>query len=169
MGTTITEPNARLFAALVANRSDEAMWIITTERFNPNGKVNGDPLIIWAAVSGDALAVRALIDRGANVNERGNDGLSAIWYARFYAGKGEERNPHNDVLDVLIANGAKENKTDSKIELRMDEKSKGELVKAFGVGHSIKLVRSNGQPLYVKDVVEIDVVETEAPRTDVKG
>ena len=60
---------------------------------------------LWAAVrNGDAGAVKAVLDAGADVNARNEMGVSALWIA---ASKGKL-----DVIDLLLARGADVNARD---------------------------------------------------------
>ena len=54
---------------------------------------------LWAAVrNGDAKAVKALLDKGADVNAKNEIGITALWIA---ASKGQP-----DIVTVLLEHGA---------------------------------------------------------------
>src|SRR5947208_14345031 len=60
---------------------------------------------LWAAVrGGDAKAVKALLDKGADVNAKSEIGITALWIA---ATKG-----HRDVVELLLAARADVNARD---------------------------------------------------------
>jgi uncharacterized protein len=81
---------------------------LLNQGINPNVRdITGDPVIISAAWVGAADIVQLLIDRGADVNARGNDGNNALqrllsennqyWY------EGHER-----VVETLRRSGSQE-------------------------------------------------------------
>ena len=61
------------------------------------GNINSD--LLTAAMQGDTNQVKALLDKGANVNAKDEDGLTALMYAK-------EIN-HTKIIEVLKQYGAK--------------------------------------------------------------
>ncbi|MCH7804350.1 MAG: ankyrin repeat domain-containing protein [Acidobacteria bacterium] len=54
--------------------------------------------LIEAAKNGDTVSIKALLDAGADVNAKNEDGLTALWWA---AG-------HTEIVELLKKAGAKE-------------------------------------------------------------
>ena len=68
--------------------------------------------LISAAFRGDAAAVQALLAKGADVNAKNNDGVTALMVA--------SENGHLDVVQALLAKGAEVNAKDERRRDRAD-------------------------------------------------
>lgn len=67
-------------------------------RDEANTMVAGRTPLMLAAFRGDAAAVRALLERGADVNARDKDGDTALMFAAY---KG-----HTEIVSLLLERGA---------------------------------------------------------------
>ncbi len=127
MGAAATKPRTESLAAFRENRPIEAMLLVTTGRCDPNEKEKEEPLIVWAVVNRWQEVVKALIEKGADVNAPGVGGFNALWYAkRNYVDVEGCRDSGKEMVDILTASGAE----DHTVELRTDMTL--ELVRAFG-------------------------------------
>jgi ankyrin repeat protein len=84
---------------------DGVTRMIDKVQFDPDKKINGYPMLVWASVNGWPGVVEELIKRGADVDAKGVDELTALKHVMRY-GRINAHDPLSRVIKILHENTA---------------------------------------------------------------
>jgi ankyrin repeat protein len=97
----------KLEIAFLKGDLEGAVRMIDKVKFDPDRKIKGYPLLVWASVNGWPDLVEELIKRGANVAAEGLDGLTALKHVERY-GSISAHDPLSRVIKILLDNAAED-------------------------------------------------------------
>jgi len=82
--------------------------LLETGKINPNAKDgNGRTLLEWAVVGGHKATVELLLNTGADVNGKGQDGCTPLmWAAEFEQHNQQNQQDQQDIIELLLNAGA---------------------------------------------------------------